>query len=310
MSTSERDHTQRPGPVETLRRDLTAIFARDPAATSFTEVVLSYPGLHAILLHRVAHWLCRRRVRVPVIPRLLSHFNRFLTGVEIHPAAAIGAGFFVDHGMGVVIGETTEVGDDVMLYQGVTLGGTGFERGKRHPTLGNGVTVGVGAKILGAVNVGDGAIIGAGAVVLRDVPAHSTVVGIPARVIAVRDPERGSSERVMGCTGSTASGVGGPGGQPPISELEIIRCLSNRVHELETRLERLERTARPPQADDTLGLEALHDPAALADRELETCGGEGANGCGADLTAGAVPPEHPADCADPARRLTSSGGRS
>ena len=162
-------------------------------------------ALHAILLHRAAHWLCRRRV--PIIPRLLSHLNRFLTGIEIHPAAAIGAGFFVDHGMGVVIGETTEVGDDVMLYQGVTLGGTGFERGKRHPTLGNGVTVGVGAKILGAVNVGDGAIIGAGAVVLRDVPAHSTVVGIPARVVSVRDPARGSSERVIDGTAATASGL-------------------------------------------------------------------------------------------------------
>ena len=308
MSTSERDHTQRPGPVETLRRDLAAIFARDPAATSFTEVVLSYPGLHAILLHRVAHWLSRRRV--PVLPRLLSHFNRFLTGVEIHPAAAIGAGFFVDHGMGVVIGETTEVGDDVMLYQGVTLGGTGSERGKRHPTLGNGVTVGVGAKILGAVTVGDGAIIGAGAVVLRDVPAHTTVVGIPGRVVAVRDPERGSSERVMDCTGSTASGLDSPGGQRPAPELEIIRRLNNKVQELEARLAQLERTARPPQADDALRLGPLHEPAALADRELEPCGAEATNGCGSDLTAGSAPTEHPADCADPARRLASSGGRS
>ena len=308
MSTNERDRTQRPGPVETLRRDLAAIFARDPAATSFTEVVLSYPGLHAILLHRAAHWLCRRRV--PIIPRLLSHLNRFLTGIEIHPAAAIGAGFFVDHGMGVVIGETTEVGDDVMLYQGVTLGGTGFERGKRHPTLGNGVTVGVGAKILGAVNVGDGAIIGAGAVVLRDVPAHSTVVGIPARVVSVRDPERGSSERILDGTASTASGLISPGSQRPISELEIIRHLSNKVQELETRLGRLERTAQPPQADDALGLGTLPDPAALADRDPETGGAEATNGCGAELTAESAPPEHPADCADAARRLASSGGRS
>ena len=308
MSTSKRDPTQRPGPVETLRRDLAAIFARDPAATSFTEVVLSYPGLHAILLHRVAHWLCRRRV--PVIPRLLSHLTRFLTGVEIHPAAAIGAGFFVDHGMGVVIGETTEIGDDVMLYQGVTLGGTGFERGKRHPTLGNGVTVGVGAKILGAVNVGDGAIIGAGAVVLRDMPAHTTVVGIPARVIAVRDPERGSSERVLESSGVTTGALGSPGGQRPTSELEIIRHLGSKVQELETRLARLERTAQPPQADDAPGLGALHEPAALAARELETGGAEATNGCGADLTAGSAPPERQADCADPARRLTSPGGRS
>lgn len=307
MSTSDRDHT-RPSPAETLRRDLAAIFARDPAATSFTEVVLSYPGFHAILMHRVAHWLRRRRL--PVLPRLLSHLNRFLTGIEIHPAAAIGAGFFVDHGMGVVIGETTEVGDDVMLYQGVTLGGTGFERGKRHPTLGHGVTVGVGAKILGAVHVGDGAIIGAGAVVLRDVPAHTTVVGIPARVVSVRDPAGGSSERVMDNTGSTASGLDRPSGQRPTPELEIIRRLNNRVHELETRLARLERTARPPEADDALGLGALPDPATLAGREPESGGAEAANGCGADLTAGDAPPEHPADCADPACRLASSGGRS
>ncbi len=274
---------ERPSPAETLRRDLAAIFARDPAATSFTEVVLSYPGLHAILLHRVAHWLFRRRV--PVLPRVLSHFNRFLTGIEIHPAAAIGAGFFVDHGMGVVIGETAEVGDDVMLYQGVTLGGTGFERGKRHPTLGNRVTVGVGAKILGAVTVGDGAIIGAGAVVLRDVPAHTTVVGIPGRVVAVRDPERGSSERVMNLTRPSAppyppSDCADGRRHRPDPQLEIIRCLNNKVQELETRLARLEAAARSTQADDMLCLGTLHDPAALADQKLKASKVEAANGCG------------------------------
>lgn len=271
MNEIELDQSEQPSPAATLRRDISAIFARDPAATSFIEVLVAYPGLHAILLHRVAHWLCGRHI--PVLPRVLSHFNRLLTGIEIHPAAVIGAGFFVDHGMGVVIGETAEVGDDVTLYQGVTLGGTGFERGKRHPNIGNRVTVGVGAKILGAVTVGDGAIIGAGSVVLRDVPADTTVVGIPGRVVTVRDPERGIAERVVNL---------------PDPELEVIRCLNNRVHELETRLAQLE--GRPPAdtADylgtDPLGLGTFHDPADLTEQDLEAPKTEAANGCGGGRT--------------------------
>jgi serine O-acetyltransferase len=162
-----------------LREDIRAVKDRDPAARNGTlEILLTTPGLHAQWAYRVAHALWLRRV--PLLPRLISHYARFLTGIEIHPGATIGRRFFIDHGMGIVIGETAEIGDDVSLFQGVTLGGTGKETGKRHPTLGNGVTVGVGAHILGAVKIGEGAKIGGGAVVLRDVPAHTTAVGVPA----------------------------------------------------------------------------------------------------------------------------------
>jgi serine O-acetyltransferase len=146
--------------------------------------VLCYPGFHAILLHRVAHRLYN--AGIPLIPRLISQLGRFLTGIEIHPGATIGRRFFIDHGSGVVIGETSEIGDDVLIYQGVTLGGTGKEKGKRHPTLGNHVVVGTGAKVLGSITVGDHVKIGAGSVVIRPVPDHSTVVGIPGRVVRTR----------------------------------------------------------------------------------------------------------------------------
>ncbi|MFZ5863993.1 MAG: serine O-acetyltransferase [Nitrospirota bacterium] len=165
----------------TLKRDFAAVFERDPAATSALEVLLTYSGFHAIVLHRLSHAL--RCAGVPMIPRLLSQIGRFLTGVEIHPAARIGPGFFIDHGTGVVVGETAEIGESVILFQGVTLGGTGKERGKRHPTLGNHVVVGAGAKVLGPITIGDHVKIGANSVVLRSVPAHSTVVGIPGKVI-------------------------------------------------------------------------------------------------------------------------------
>jgi len=163
-----------------MKSDLRAVFDRDPAATNTLEVFLTYAGFQAILLHRLAHRLWR--LRLPVLPRLISHLSRFLTGVEIHPGATIGRSFFIDHGMGVVIGETTEIGDHVTLFQGVTLGGTGKERGKRHPTLGHHVVVGAGAKILGGITLGDHVKVGANSVVLKSVPPHSTVVGIPGRV--------------------------------------------------------------------------------------------------------------------------------
>ena len=166
-----------------LKKDIKAVFDMDPAATNLLEVLLTYSGLHAIILHRISHWL--REKRIPIIPRLLSQFGRFLTGIEIHPGAKIGSGFFIDHGMGVVIGETAEIGNNVTLFQGVTLGGTGKHRGKRHPTLGNNVVVGAGAKILGAISIGDNVKIGANSVVLRSVPPNSTVVGIPGKVIKV-----------------------------------------------------------------------------------------------------------------------------
>src|SRR5258708_31057539 len=161
-----------------FRDDVRAVFERDPAATNLVEVLLTYPGLHAILLHRLAHRLHQRGI--PVIPRVISPLGRWLTGIEIHPGATIGRGLFIDHGMGLVIGETSEIGDGVTLHQGVTLGGTGKERGKRHPTLGNNVYVGVGAKILGAVKIGDGAKVGGGAVVVRDVPPYTTPPPPPA----------------------------------------------------------------------------------------------------------------------------------
>lgn len=176
-----------------LREDIQVVRERDPAArNSALEVLLTTPGLHAQWFHRVARWLHRRRV--PLLPRLISHLARFVTGIEIHPGAAIGRRFFIDHGMGVVIGETTEIGDDVSLYQGVTLGGTGKESGKRHPTIGNGVTIGVDALVLGAVTIGAGAKIGGGAVVLHDVPPGTTAVGVPAHIVRRRAPSEYESE--------------------------------------------------------------------------------------------------------------------
>ncbi len=177
-----------------LKRDINSVFEHDPAAVSIIEVFLAYPGFHARQFHRIAHrlWLWK----VPVLPRLISHFSRFLTGIEIHPGARIGEGFFIDHGMGVVIGETAEIGDNVLLYQGVTLGGTSLQKVKRHPTLGNDVVVGVGAKIIGAIMIGDGSKIGAGSVVVNDVPPHATVVGVPGRVVAIRNPDTDTVERL------------------------------------------------------------------------------------------------------------------
>lgn len=166
-----------------IRHDLKAVLERDPAATSKLEVLIAYSGFHALLAHRIAHRLWG--LGIPLVPRIISQLARWLTGVEIHPGATIGEDFFIDHGMGVVIGETTEIGHHVTLFQGVTLGGTGKERGKRHPTLGNHVVVGTGAKILGNIRIGDFVKIGANAVVLRSVPSNSTVVGIPGRVIKV-----------------------------------------------------------------------------------------------------------------------------
>jgi len=166
-----------------IRADFRAVFEMDPAATSKLEVFFTYSGFHALLAHRIAHWFYR--MGMPFFARAISQAARFVTGIEIHPAAKIGGSFFIDHGMGVVIGETTEIGEHCLLFQGVTLGGTGKERGKRHPTLGNYVVVGAGAKVLGGITIGDRVKIGANAVVLTSVPPHSTVVGVPGRVVRV-----------------------------------------------------------------------------------------------------------------------------
>ena len=165
----------------TIQQDLRAVFDRDPAARTTLEVFLTYAGFQALLAHRVAHRLWKLRLRL--VGRLVSQVARWVTGVEIHPSASIGHGFFIDHGMGVVIGETAEIGDYVTLFQGVTLGGTGKEKGKRHPTLGNHVVVGSGAKVLGNIRIGDSVKIGANSVVLRSVPSNSTVTGIPGRIV-------------------------------------------------------------------------------------------------------------------------------
>jgi serine O-acetyltransferase len=231
--------------LKAIRSDLQAVFDRDPAARNVVEVVLAYPGLHAIWMHRLAHRL--HQTGLPVVPRLVSHFNRFLTGIEIHPGARIGQGLFIDHGMGVVIGETAEIGNNCTLYQGVSLaiyhtrGARSLRGTKRHPTLGNDVTVGVGAKILGAITVGDGAMVAAGAVVTRDVPPHATVMGVPARVISVLDPETGLKRPV------------GDGAQPRIADLpdpvlELIRCMQEKIAELEGRLRSVEAGETPGRA--------------------------------------------------------------
>jgi serine O-acetyltransferase len=174
-----------------IRRDIRAVLERDPAARSALEVVLCYPGVHALFFHRLAHTVWRHGWTTSA--RLLSQVGRFLTGIEIHPAAKLGPGLFIDHGMGVVIGETAEVGQNVTLLQGVTLGGTSLRRGKRHPTLGDNVVVGAGAKIIGAFKIGDGSRIGAGSVVVREVPTNSVVVGVPGRV-TYRDGQRVAGE--------------------------------------------------------------------------------------------------------------------
>ena len=198
-----------------IREQIDTVFRRDPAARSVLEIVLCYPGFHAILLHRVAHGLYRRGWFT--LARVLSQFSRTMTGIEIHPGATIGRRCFIDHGMGVVIGETSEIGDDVLLYQGVTLGGTGKDTGKRHPTIGNGVVIGTGAKILGNIRIGDFVKVGAGSVVVRPVPDHSTVVGVPGRVVGDADSELNPLEH----------------GKLPDPEGQAIDDLSRRVAELE-----------------------------------------------------------------------------
>src|SRR5215211_3541619 len=225
--------------LQFLRDDVRAIVRNDPAARSLAEVLL-YPGLHAIQFHRLAHALWVRQV--PFIPRLISQIGRFLTGIEIHPGATIGRGFFIDHGMGVVIGETSEIGDWVTLYQGVTLGGTGKQGGKRHPTLEDDVTVGVSAVVLGAITVGKGARVGGGAVVVKDVPPHSTAVGVPARIVATRDPQTGATRRVEDL---------------PDPEGQMLRGLRAKVLELEGRLTDVEVATDHHHMEHHLAFDAL-----------------------------------------------------
>lgn len=213
-----------------IRRDIKVIFERDPAARSVWEVVLCYPGLHAVLLHRVAHKLYKRGWIL--LPRLISQFNRFWTGIEIHPGAQIGEGLFIDHGMGVVIGETAELGSNVTLYQGVTLGGTGKEKGKRHPTIGNNVVIGTGAKVLGSFKVGDNVRIGAGSVVNKPVPPNTTVIGVPGRVV-VRD-----GVNVADVDAEAVIDLHHEILPDPVAEMLI--CLQRKIDRLEHRISQLE----------------------------------------------------------------------
>ena len=215
-----------------LRADFKIVFERDPAARNWLEVLFCYPGLQSLSLHRLANWLWN--VGIPFIPRFISHISRFLTGIEIHPGASIGHGVFIDHGMGVVIGETAIVGNYCLIYQGVTLGGTGKESGKRHPTLGDNVVVGAGAKVLGNIQIGNNVRIGAGSVVLREVPSDCTVVGIPGRVVYR------AGERVEPLDHARL----------PDSEARVIRALVDRIEALEQQLADL-------KAGDRLGQEVL-----------------------------------------------------
>jgi serine O-acetyltransferase len=206
--------------LRSIAKDIQAAKLHDPAATNSLEVILFYPGFHARQLHRLAHGLQKRHV--PVVPRLISHMSRFVTGVEIHPGATIGEGFFIDHGMGVVIGETTEIGDNCQIFQGVTLGGTSTKREKRHPTLKDNVVVSAGAKVIGAVTIGENAVIGAGSVVVTNVPPNATVVGVPGHVVAFRDPGSETTLRL------------------PDPEWDRITDLEKRIDELNGRIRELE----------------------------------------------------------------------
>lgn len=205
--------------------DLRAPLERDPAARGWLDVVLSYPGFHALTAHRFNHSLYE--AGVPILPRFFAHLTRFFTGIEIHPAAKIGNGIFIDHGMGVVIGETSEIGDGCTIYQGVTLGGTSSSHGKRHPTLGRNVTVGVNAAVLGAIALGDNAKVGGGSVVVKDVPANATVVGVPARIVA----QDGKPVRVV---------TDRPQVEMPDPTTDAIVRLQRKLEQLEKRLNELE----------------------------------------------------------------------
>jgi serine O-acetyltransferase len=221
-----------------MREDIASVLENDPAARSKLEIVLCYSGLHALWFHRVNHWLWTHGLRL--VARWLSQVARLLTGIEIHPAAQVGRRLFIDHGMGVVVGETSVIGDDVLIYQGVTLGGTGKEHGKRHPTIGNGVSIGAGAKVLGNITVGDNSRIGAGSVVLRSVPENSTVVGVPAHLmfrdgkrVVITDPKQITD---------------------PLSEALVV--VATQVKELTERLHKLEGT-QPAEQGSAGSLQAV-----------------------------------------------------
>ncbi|HEX9830369.1 MAG TPA: serine O-acetyltransferase EpsC [Thermodesulfobacteriota bacterium] len=214
--------------IDGVKSDFKVVFERDPAARSTLEVIFAYPGFHAIFLHRIANWLWNNQLNL--MARGLSHISRFLTGIEIHPGAKIGKCFFIDHGMGVVIGETSDIGDNVTLYHGVTLGGTSFTRGKRHPTIEDNVTIGAGAKILGPLTVGSNSKIGANSVVIVDVPPNSTVVGIPGKIVL--------KEEFPVYPGLEHNKLPDPEQRAIQSVMEQVRELEKRINSLESELEK------------------------------------------------------------------------
>ncbi|MBP2634078.1 MAG: serine O-acetyltransferase [Firmicutes bacterium] len=234
-----------------LKKDIRVVFDRDPAAKSIWEVIFCYQGLHAIWFHRLSHYFYLKGWIL--FPRMISNFARFLTGIEIHPGATIGEGLFIDHGSGIVIGETTEIGKNVTLYQGVTLGGTGKEKGKRHPTIGNNVVVASGAKVLGSFLVGDHAKIGAGSVVLKEVPANATVVGIPGKVVLmygkkIKTPEQIAEENRRKLESIDADieeaeekDVDLSHGNLPDPEEEMLMCMHRNIQQLEARIKKMEK---------------------------------------------------------------------
>ncbi|MGF1601950.1 MAG: serine O-acetyltransferase [Thermosynechococcaceae cyanobacterium] len=242
--------------LSTLRADFRSIFERDPAARDGLEVLLCYSGLQAIVLHRLAHWLYG--LGLPLIPRIISQLSRFLTGIEIHPGAQLGQGVVIDHGMGVVIGETAILGDYCLIYQGVTLGGTGKETGKRHPTLGENVVVGAGAKVLGNLHIGNNVRIGAGSVVLRDVPSDCTVVGIPGRIVYREGAKVNPLDH----------------GQLPDSEAQAIRYLLDRIEALEREVAEFKGVGQPSEPEVEAvpvahSLSASHNRCRLEDKVIE-----------------------------------------
>ena len=218
-----------------LREDIGCVFERDPAARSRLEVLTLYPGLHAVWLHRISHRIWKWRAYW--LARMLAHLGRWFTGIEIHPGARIGRRFFIDHGMGVVIGETAEIGDDCTLYHGVTLGGTSWQKEKRHPTLGNNVVVGAGAKILGPITLGDNARVGSNSVVVKDVPAGATVVGIPGHIMAPGDEKSRRRQAIADKIGFDAYGQHG---QMPDPVAHAIDCILDHVHAMDQKMEQLD----------------------------------------------------------------------
>ena len=234
---------------KTMKEDVQTVFTKDPAARNLAEVCLCYPGLHALWLHRIAHFLWQHNLKL--LARIISHINRFLTGIEIHPGAKIGRRFFIDHGAGVVIGETSEIGDDVLLYQGVVLGGTTTEKKKRHPTIGNNVEMGSGAIALGAITIGDGARIGSGSVVIKSVPAGATVVGVPGRTVSDRRKPIMDLEH----------------GKLPDPVAEAIRLVLKEQDKLEERLKKLEDSSGITTRDE------LSKERRKLERELSRGGG-------------------------------------